>query len=235
MNAGLLHMRKTSGELIKVVVRAVIPPVIVKSDTIVYNTEAFKAKPNATVAVLLKQLPSMELDKEGNVSFQGEKVQKIYIDGKEFFLNDPKLATQNLLADMVQKVEAFDDKCEKAKRTGIPDDNPGKAINLQLKADKKKGLTGTVEAGYGSQNRYGIKASANHFNKDAFTSGVFNSSNGSNLLNGFLGLLNNQQDQITLNYRNKLSQLLQIVSDYSFNNNNSGNGFSSSLETFLPI
>ncbi|MBO9571153.1 MAG: carboxypeptidase regulatory-like domain-containing protein, partial [Chitinophagaceae bacterium] len=71
-------------QLMEVVVRATIPPVAVKSDTIVYNASSYKTRPNATVEELLKKLPGMDVDKDGNITFQGEKVEKMYIEGKEF-------------------------------------------------------------------------------------------------------------------------------------------------------
>ncbi|MEP7374589.1 MAG: outer membrane beta-barrel protein [Chitinophagaceae bacterium] len=233
INLGIVHMRNSSGNMMEVVVRSVIPPVIIRNDTIIYNTEAFKTKPNATVAELLKQLPGMEVDREGNVSFQGERVQKIYVDGKEFFLNDPKLATQNLLADMIQKVEAFNDKSQRAKLTGIRDNNPGKAINLRLKADKKKGWLGTLEAGYASEDRYGIKATANHFNGDEFIMATINSNNGGNVQNGSPELLGNKQNNSSLNYRNNFSKKLELTANYAFNNSSSRYEVNSNRETFF--
>ncbi|HKZ66064.1 MAG TPA: carboxypeptidase-like regulatory domain-containing protein, partial [Chitinophagaceae bacterium] len=90
-------------------------PILVKDDTIQFNTSGFKTPPNATVEDLLKKLPGVEVDKEGNVKSQGEEVQKIYIDGKEFFGNDPKLATKNLTADMVESIQVFEDMSDQAK------------------------------------------------------------------------------------------------------------------------
>ena len=84
-------------------------PIKIKGDTLAYNANAFKTKPNATVEDLLKKLPGMTVEKDGTVKTQGESVQKVYVDGKEFFGSDPKLATKNLTADMVDEVEVYDD------------------------------------------------------------------------------------------------------------------------------
>src|SRR6185436_4742490 len=84
-------------------------PIQVKNDTVQFNTSGFKTLPNATAEDLLKKLPGVEVDKEGNVKAQGEQVQKVLVDGKEFFGNDPKLATKNLTADMIESVQVFDD------------------------------------------------------------------------------------------------------------------------------
>ncbi|HEX2630622.1 MAG TPA: hypothetical protein VHM26_16510, partial [Chitinophagaceae bacterium] len=133
MNMRPVTLVKSGTHLTEVVVRSVVPPVIVKNDTIIFNTGSFNLRPHSSVEELLRKLPGVEVDRDGNVTVQGRRVEKIFIDGKEFLLNDPKLATQNLLADMVEKIEAFDNKSELAKRTGITDMNAGKAINLRLK------------------------------------------------------------------------------------------------------
>ena len=226
-NAGTLIMTKSATNLMEVIIKSTIPPVITKSDTIVYNTIAFKTRPNATVEELLKKLPGIEVDKDGNITFQGEKIQKIYIDGKEFFFNDPKLASQNLLADMVQKVEAFDDKSERAKLTGIPDDKPGKALNLRLKPDKKKGYFGNLEASYARQNNFNINASANYLKDDAMAMiGAGSSNTGS-------GRISSEAKNISLNYSNTLNQNLQYSISYGGNTNKSRNWSFNQRQTFI--
>ncbi|MDQ6608270.1 MAG: carboxypeptidase-like regulatory domain-containing protein, partial [Bacteroidota bacterium] len=102
-------------------------PVKINGDTIAFNANMFKTKPNATVEDLLKKLPGMQVDKDGTVKAQGETVQKVYVDGKEFFNNDPKLATKNLTADMVDEVQVFDDMSEQAKFNKIDDGSRSKA------------------------------------------------------------------------------------------------------------
>ena len=114
-------------------------PIKIKNDTVEFKGDAFKTKPNATVEDLLKRVPGMQVDKDGTIKAQGEQVQKVYVDGKEFFGNDPKLATKNLTADMVESVQVFDDMSEQAKFTKIDDGSKQKAINIKLKKDKRKG------------------------------------------------------------------------------------------------
>ena len=135
-------------------------PVKIKGDTLAFNADAFKTKPNAVVEDLLKKLPGVQVDRNGNVTAQGEEVQKIYVDGKEFFGNDPKLATKNLTADMIDQVEVYDDMSEQSKFNKIDDGSRSKAINLKLKKDKKKGTFGKIFGGYGTDERYdaGINA-----------------------------------------------------------------------------
>jgi hypothetical protein len=106
-NAGIIWLQPVVRSLVEVVVKAIIPPVITKNDTVVYNVAAFKTRPYATVEELLKKLPGIQVDKDGNITMQGEKIQKVFVDGKVFFLNYPKLATQNILAEMVDKIKSF--------------------------------------------------------------------------------------------------------------------------------
>jgi hypothetical protein len=232
LNAGAICLQPAVHSLVEVVVKAIIPPVITKSDTVIYNVAAFKTRPNATVEELLKKLPSIQVDRDGNITMQGEKIQKVFVDGKEFFFNDPKLATQNLLAEMVDKVEAFNEKSEKAKLTGIPDQNPGKVINLRLKPDKKKGLFGNGTGGLASQKRYGIRLNANYFKGDTYLSGMASSSNGGNLQGGG-GTLNNNTNDLSLNYRNTINEKWQVTAGYRGSDNKNSNWVRNQRQTFL--
>lgn len=139
-------------------------PIKIKNDTVEYNAGAFKTKPNATVEDLLKKLPGVQVDKDGTVKTMGETVQKVYVDGKEFFGNDPKLATKNLSADMVESVQVYDDMSEQAKFSKIDDGSKQKAMNIKLKKDKKHGTFGKAVAGYGTDDRYDASLSLNQFN-----------------------------------------------------------------------
>lgn len=152
-------------------------PVIIKEDTVQFRADAFKTKPNATVEDLLKKIPGMQVDKSGNVTAQGETVQKVYVDGKEFFGNDPKLATKNLTADMVESVQVFDDMSEQAKFTKIDDGSKQKAINIKLKKDKNKGIFGRALAAGGTDGRYEGNLSMNKFNGNQRLSLLFNANN----------------------------------------------------------
>jgi len=152
-------------------------PIVVKEDTVQFNASAFKTKPNATVEDLLKKLPGVEVDKEGNIKTQGEDVQKVYVDGKEFFGNDPKLATKNLTADMVESIQVFDDMSDQAKFTKIDDGSKTKTLNIKLKKDKNKGLFGRALVGYGSDDRYETNLSFNKFKGDQRFSVLFNGNN----------------------------------------------------------
>lgn len=163
--------------VLPVVVVSKAPPVSIRKDTITFQAGAFKTKENASVEDLLKMLPGIQVDKEGNVRSQGNEVQKIYVGGKQFFADDPKLATRNLTADMIEEVQVFNDLSEQAKFNGIDDGSRYKTINLKLKEDKKTGIFGNAFAGFGTKNRYHAGVSANFFNDASLLSVIGNSNN----------------------------------------------------------
>jgi hypothetical protein len=160
---GNITVNDKSKVLAEVVVTNEAPPVTLEGDTVVYNANSFKTIPNANVEQLLKKLPGVKVDKDGTVTAQGEKVNRVLVDGKEFFGNDTKIATRNLPADAVDKVQVYDKQSDQAQLTGFDDGNYEKTINLKLKKDKKKGVFGKVTAGAGNKERYEGKFNVNSF------------------------------------------------------------------------
>jgi len=152
-------------------------PIQVKNDTIQFNASGFKTAPNATAEDLLKKLPGVEVDKEGNVKSQGEQVQKVYIDGKEFFGNDPKLATKNITADMIESVQVFDDMSDQAKFTRMDDGSRSKTMNIKLKKDRNQGYFGRILGAYGSDNHYETNLSISKFKGNERISLLLNTNN----------------------------------------------------------
>lgn len=139
----------------------------VKGDTIEYVADSFKTKDNATVEDLLKKLPGLQVDKNGQVTAQGEKVQKILVDGEEFFSDDPAVVTKNLQANAVDKVQVFDKKSDQAEFTGIDDGVKIKTIDLKLKEDKKKGYFGKVIGGGGAGDNGAGKNNKGYYENQA--------------------------------------------------------------------
>jgi hypothetical protein len=133
--------------LAEVVVQHKLGAIRIKGDTTEYLADSFKVSAGATVEDLLKILPGIQVDKDGKITAQGETVQKVLVDGEEFFSDDPTIATRGLTADAVEKVQTFDKKSDQAAFTGIDDGQKTKTINLQLKEDRKKGYFGKVESG----------------------------------------------------------------------------------------
>lgn len=123
----------------------------VKGDTIEYNIGNLKLEPNARIEDIINQLPGMQITRGGQIFSHGKMIEKILVDGEPFFGNDPSLVTKNIRADIVEKIQVFDDKSEKEKITGIPDDNKQRTINVQLKEDKKRGMFGLAQLGYTNQ------------------------------------------------------------------------------------
>lgn len=128
-------------------------PIVIRADTIEFNAEAFKTRPNAVVEELLKKLPGVEVDNNGTITVNGKSVSKIMIDGKEFFSNDPKIASKNLDAALIDKVQVYDDREDDPDHL-IEDSKVSKIINLKFKKALKKSVFGKVYAGGGTQGRF---------------------------------------------------------------------------------
>lgn len=154
--------------LTEVTVQGEKAPVAVKGDTLEFNAGSFKTQPNAIVEDLLKKLPGVEVATDGTVKAQGQQVSKVLIDGKPFFGNDAKMATRNLPADIIDKVQVFDQASEQSQFSGVDDGDREKTINITTKRDKRKGTFGQQSAGIGprpgSDPRYSVRATLNRFN-----------------------------------------------------------------------
>ncbi len=175
LDLGNISMDKTSTLMDAVVVEAA--PISVKKDTVEFRASAFKTIPNASGEDLLKKLPGVEVDKDGNIKAQGEEIQKVYVDGKEFFGTDPKLATKNITADMIESVQVFDDMSDQAKFTRIDDGSRQKTINIRLKKDQRKGYLTKFVGGYGTDDRYTAGINAFSFKGDRRLSLIASSNN----------------------------------------------------------
>lgn len=166
LDLGILKMTEDALALKEVNITGQQANVKIKPDTIEYNATAFKTQPNAAVEELLKKLPGVEVDKDGNILVQGQKVTRLTVDGKDFFGTDPKTATKNLPADAIAKVQVVDSKTLEAKATGIDDGQREKVLNLTIKEDKKNGWFGNANLSGGTTEKYNSYLSANHFNKN---------------------------------------------------------------------
>jgi len=162
-DAGRMVMEIQTEELDELVVSAEHIPMVVKRDTLEYNANAFATRPNAVVEDLLRRLPGIEVEADGSIKAQGEDVQKVLVDGKEFFGDDPKIATKNLPAAAIERVQVYDKKSDMAEFTGVDDGEEQKTINLELKEDAKNGYFGNMSGGYSAEGRYDGQASINRF------------------------------------------------------------------------
>ncbi|MBT4602971.1 MAG: TonB-dependent receptor [Bacteroidetes Order II. Incertae sedis bacterium] len=163
VNVGSMVLAEAVDELGELVVSAEHIPIVVKRDTLEFNAAAFATRPNAVVEDLLRRLPGVEVAADGTIKAQGEEVQNVLVDGKEFFGSDYKIATKNLAADAVDKVQVYDKKSDMAEFTGVDDGEEQVTINLELKEDAKQGYFGNMSGGFGDDNRYDGQASINRF------------------------------------------------------------------------
>lgn len=152
------------------VVTGIRTPIKVMEDTVEYSAESYKVQPNAVVEDLLKRLPGVEVGTDGKITSNGKTISKILIDGKEFFSDDPTVASKNLPVNMVEKVQVVDRKSDLARLTGVDDGEEETVINLTVKKGMKNGWFGNAEAGYGTDSRYKGSFVVNRFwNDNQFT------------------------------------------------------------------
>lgn len=157
------------------------PPIVIKEDTVEYKIDSSMVKPNSMVEDLLKKLPGIEVDKSGNITAQGKSVTRVKVNGKDFFGGDPKAATRELPADIVDKVQIIDDYGDLANISGIKDGEPEKVLNIQIKKERNKGVFGRATGGYGTSDRYQATLNTNIFNgnRQFSVTGNLNNSNAS--------------------------------------------------------
>lgn len=158
-----INLMRDTGMLDEVVIIAERPPVIIRNDTIEFNAASFKTLPTALVEDLLRKLPGVQVNSSGEIMVNGKRVNRILVDGKTFFGNDPKMATKNLPANLIDKVQVVEDKEEIDRNITGNTTDIGKVINLTLKKGVKKGWFGKAYGGAGSEERYEAGAIANIF------------------------------------------------------------------------
>ncbi|TDS15896.1 outer membrane beta-barrel protein [Sphingobacterium paludis] len=201
---GTVRLSNVSQLLEEVIVTGKIP-VVIKGDTTEYDASSFAVEKNAKVEDLLKMLPGISVDASGKITAQGKTVEKVLVDGEEFFGNDPTLVTRNVRSDMVDKVQLYEKTSEEADRTGVDDGQRIQTINLKLKEDAKKGMFGKTEAGGGGDTDRGFYSGTLALNKF----------NGSQKL-GVFGLTSND-GTVSLNWEDRdrfgFSDLSTEVSD----------------------
>lgn len=204
-----VKVKPITKELLEVVIKTAKAPLSIRGDTIEYNASSFKVPPGSTVEDLLRRLPGIDVDADGNIKAQGKDVKKLYVDGKTFFGDDPKSATKTLDANAISKVQVFNEKSEQAKLTGVDDGKKEKAMNLELKEEFKKGAFGKITGAVGTSDRWATRGNYNRFNKKEQFS--------------VLGFANNI-NQTGVNWED----YGEFKGQNSFNNNDNGDfGFSS--------
>lgn len=136
-----------------------------QGDSLLYNAEAFQVMMGSSAEDLLAKMPGIVVE-GGTIQAQGEQVQKVLVDGKEFFDGDVNLAIKNLPSDVIASIEVFDKKSEQAEFTGFDDGEEVKTINIVTKGGFRQGTFGEVSGGYGTDDRYKVNGNLNFFNDD---------------------------------------------------------------------
>ncbi|QCE40451.1 outer membrane beta-barrel protein [Psychroserpens sp. NJDZ02] len=237
-------------------------PVTIKKDTLEFNVNSFKTKKDATVEDLLKQLPGVEIDEEGKIKVNGKAVNKILVNGKPFFGNDPSITIKNLTKEIIEKIQVVDTKTKSEAFTGEEGDKENKTINLTIKEENNKGVFGRIAAGIGTDDRHEFAGMFNRFDNDqrisvlvggnninspGFSFGEIQkmfgsgggrsfSSNGSFSLNGrqFGGGQGITTSKLGgVNYADAIGEKTEVSADYFYSNSNSENESASQRETIL--
>ena len=197
LDLGVLKMSEDAEVLDAANVSAVGNPIIVKKDTIEYNASSFKTSENDMLEDLLKKLPGVEVSSDGTITANGETINKITIDGKTFFLDDPQLASKNLPAKMIEKVKVVERKSEQARFTGIDDGNEETIIDLSVYKGMMNGWFGNLsgagghdipDAGYYGNGKSALKEGwryqgagiVGNFKEDSQISLIVNANNTNN-------------------------------------------------------
>ncbi|MDE6023517.1 MAG: outer membrane beta-barrel protein, partial [Muribaculaceae bacterium] len=149
-----IKLYDTSTVLNELLVKGVKAAVVAKEDTLEFNADSFHTTDNAVVEDLLKKMPGIEIGSDGSITATGKSISKILVNGKEIFEDDPKMATKNLSAKMVSKVQVIDRKSDQARLTGVDDGEDETVINLTVKKGMEESWFGNIKAGYGTDGRY---------------------------------------------------------------------------------
>lgn len=183
---GQIYLQEDINQLESIVVTGVANPMVVKKDTLEYNTAAVKVNDSDMLEELLKKLPGIEIDSDGKITANGKEINKIMIEGKTFFLDDPQLATKNLPAKIVDKVRVVERKSEQAQFTGIDDGGEETVIDLGIKKGMMNGWFGNLMGGYGTEERYQAAGMLGRFTKTSQVSVLGNANNTNN--RGFMDM-----------------------------------------------
>lgn len=177
---GTIAMLEDAVMLNEAVVETKAIEIMVKGDTVEYNADSYKVQESAVVEDLLKKMPGVEIDADGKITINGKEIKKIMVDGKEFFSDDPKVASKNLPAKMVEKLQVLDQKSDMALMTGFDDGNEETVINLTVKKGMKEGIFGNALAGAGNEDKYEGATNINYMRNNTQVSligGINNTNN----------------------------------------------------------
>lgn len=208
-----------------------VPPVKVTEDTVSFSAASFPVREGDAVEEILKKLPGIEVDKDGNVTNQGTPITKIRVNGKDFFGTDVATAISNLPADIIKNLQFIDDYGDEAKLTGIKTGEPEKVLNLTIEEDKKKGYFTRAQTGLGDSERYNTSLRGNSMRGErqlAFN-GTFNNAS----TRGSSGDGVTTRNALGMNYRNAWGEKLSADASYGFNNSRNNTIATTYTQNFL--
>lgn len=165
VEVGTIRLREGGIDLEQVQVSEKVLPVVQKGDTTEFRADAYKTLPDADAADLVQKMPTVTVE-NGKIQAQGEDVREVLVDGKPFFGNDPTAALRNLPAEVIERIQIFDQQSDQAQFTGIEDGNTTKTINIITRPGMRQGQFGKAYAGYGTDGRYQSGGNVNIFNGD---------------------------------------------------------------------
>ncbi|MGK6350855.1 outer membrane beta-barrel protein [Parapedobacter sp. DT-150] len=224
-DVGTLYLQEGARVLDEITINMRPPVGEQRGDTTQFNAAAFQTMKDATAQNLIEKMPGMGSE-DGSIQAQGENVTQILVDGKPFFGTDVKAALQNLPAEIIQSIQVFDKKSDKAELSGFDDGERQKTINIITKPNSRRGLFGKSTAGYGNDDRYMVGASVNAFNEDqrVTVTGLTNNVNAMDYSAdpNSLGETNPQNGIITTNrigvdYTDNLGEKVEVNASYLFN------------------
>ena len=262
IDLGAILMKAEENVLDEVVIKS-RAPITIKKDTLEFNVKSFKTKKDASVEDLLKKLPGVEVDEEGKITVNGKPVNKILVNGKPFFGNDPTIVTKNLTKEIIEKVQISDTKTKSEAFTGQKGDKNNKTINLTIKKENNKGWFGRLAAGGGTEKHYEYAALVNRFNNETrfsvllggndinspgFSFGEIQKMFGSNgsvsfNSNGAFSIGNRsfgggqgivKSKNGGFTYADEFGKKIDVNADYFYSGSNSTNTTSRNRENFLP-
>lgn len=227
---GVIALSPRIHEMDEVIIEA--PAITLKEDTVEFRADAYPVRKDAVLEDLLKRLPGVSVDKNGNVTANGRPVPKIRVNGRDFFVGDPQLATQNIPADVIDKIQLIDDKSDQAKFSGFDDGERTQVINITIKKSRSDSYFGDLSVGGGTDSRYLAGGKVFRFDQDkqlAFI-GNSNNTNGNNVTSGGAasGPAVNSSNTAGLNYSGTLAPHLTVTGSYQFSDNQSTNVTNSS-------
>ncbi len=239
---GTISMAEDAKMLRDVTVTGIKTPIKVMEDTVEFNADSYKTQPNAVVEDLLKRLPGVDVGSDGKITANGKEVKKILVDGKEFFTDDPSVASKNIPVDLVDKLQVVDRKSDLARLTGVDDGEEETVINLTVKKGKNNGWFGNVDAGYGTDEHYDLNFNVNRFwngNQLTVLGGANNVNNprfgdrGGNFtrFGGRGGLMTSRSLGVNFNVGN--GEILRVGGDMMYSYNKTDNRTRSSKQTFF--